>query len=116
MDQIARSKGRDFWRLIYGLGIRHVGERGAQALASAFGSMDALLGATKDQLQAVPDIGPVVAAAVRDYLDQPQNRALIRELGDRRSEDGRAAREGGRAGPAQRKDVRAHGHAERNVA
>ena len=78
--QIERSKTRDFWRLIYGLGIRHVGERGAQALAGAFGSMDALMAASKEQLQAVPDIGPVVAAAVREYLDQPQNRALIKEL------------------------------------
>src|SRR5688500_858414 len=78
--QIERSKSRDFWRLIYGLGIRHVGERGAQALASAFGTMGALLAASKEQLQAVPDIGPVVAAAVREYLDQPQNRAVIEEL------------------------------------
>jgi DNA ligase (NAD+) len=80
VEQIDRSKTREFWRLIYGLGIRHVGERGAQALASAFGTMEALLGATKEQLQAVPDIGPVVAASVREYLDQPQNQALIREL------------------------------------
>ncbi len=78
--QIERSKTRDFWRLIYGLGIRHVGERGAQALASAFGTMEALMAASKEQLQAVPDIGPVVAAAVREYLDQPQNLALIRQL------------------------------------
>ena len=42
--QIERSKTREFWRLIYGLGIRHVGERGAQALAGAFGTMDALIG------------------------------------------------------------------------
>ena len=80
IEQIERSKTRDFWRLIFGLGIRHVGERGAQALASAFGTMDALLAASTEQLQAVPDIGPVVAAAVREYLDQPQNRALIQEL------------------------------------
>jgi DNA ligase (NAD+) len=80
INQIERSKSRDFWRLIYGLGIRHVGERGAQAIAGAFGSMDALLDASVEQLQAVPDIGPVVAAAVRKYLDQPQNRALIGEL------------------------------------
>jgi DNA ligase (NAD+) len=78
--QIERSKTRDFWRLIFGLGIRHVGERGAQALAGAFGTMDALLSASKEQLQAVPDIGPVVAAAVREYLDQPHNQALIKEL------------------------------------
>ncbi|HUP39227.1 MAG TPA: NAD-dependent DNA ligase LigA [Vicinamibacterales bacterium] len=80
VEQIERSKTRDFWRLIFGLGIRHVGERGAQALASAFGTMDALLSASKEQLQAVPDIGPVVAAAVREYLDQPHNQALIKEL------------------------------------
>ena len=80
VEQIERSKTRDFWRLIFGLGIRHVGERGAQALAGAFGTMDALLAASKEQLQAVPDIGPVVAAAAREYLDQPQNRALIEEL------------------------------------
>ena len=78
--QIERSKTRDFWRLVYGLGIRHVGERGAQALAGSFGTMDALMTASKEQLQAVPDIGPVVATAVREYLDQPQNQALIREL------------------------------------
>jgi DNA ligase (NAD+) len=80
IDQIERSKSREFWRLIFGLGIRHVGERGAQALAGAFGSLDALLAASAAQMQAVPDIGPVVAAAVREYLDQPQNQALIREL------------------------------------
>jgi DNA ligase (NAD+) len=80
IEQIERSKTRDFWRLIFGLGIRHVGERGAQALAAAFGTMDALMAASKEQLQAVPDIGPVVAAAVREYLDQPQNQALIKEL------------------------------------
>ncbi|HKY22667.1 MAG TPA: NAD-dependent DNA ligase LigA [Vicinamibacterales bacterium] len=80
ISQIERSKARDFWRLIFGLGIRHVGERGAQALAGAFGTMDALLAASKEQLQAVPDIGGVVAASVREYLDQPANRALIDEL------------------------------------
>ncbi len=80
IGQIEQSRTREFWRVIFGLGIRHVGERGAQALASAFGSIDALLAASREQLQAVPDIGPVVAAAVREYLDQPQNRALIAEL------------------------------------
>jgi DNA ligase (NAD+) len=80
VEQIERSKTRELWRLIYGLGIRHVGERGAQALASAFGSMDALIAASKEQLQAVSDIGPVVAAAVRGYLDEPRNRALIKQL------------------------------------
>ncbi len=78
--QIERSKTRDFWRLVYGLGIRHVGERGAQALAGAFGTVDALVAASQDQLRAVADIGPVVAAAVHDYFAQPSNRNLIAEL------------------------------------
>jgi DNA ligase (NAD+) len=78
--QIELSKTRDFWRLVYGLGIRHVGERGAQALASAFGTMDAILGASEEQLRAVPDVGPVVARAVHDYLAQPSNQRLIADL------------------------------------
>jgi DNA ligase (NAD+) len=78
--QIERSKSNDLWRLIYGLGIRHVGERGAQALAGAFGSMDALMNTSLERLQAVPDIGPVVAAAVRSYFDAPANQRLIEAL------------------------------------
>jgi DNA ligase (NAD+) len=80
ITQIEHSKTRELWRLIYGLGIRHVGERGAQALASAFGSMDAIINASIDQLQAVADIGPVVAAAVREYFGEPLNRRLVEEL------------------------------------
>jgi DNA ligase (NAD+) len=78
--QVEQSRGRELWRLIYGLGIRHVGERGAQALARAFGSIDAIIHAPADQLQGVPDVGPVVAAAVRGYFDEPRNRQLITEL------------------------------------
>ena len=80
MAQIERSKSRDLWRLIFGLGIRHVGERGAQALAGAFGTMDALRTASIEQLQVVPDIGPVVAGAVHDYFAQASNRELIEAL------------------------------------
>jgi DNA ligase (NAD+) len=80
IEQIERSKHRELWRLIYGLGIRHVGERGAQALANAFGSIEAIDRASIDQLTAVADIGPVVASAVRAYFDEPQNRILLSEL------------------------------------
>jgi DNA ligase (NAD+) len=83
IGEIERSRARDFWRLIFGLGIRHVGERGAQALAGAFGTMDSLLAASQEQLQAVPDIGPVVAAAVHGYFAQPSNQRLIAELKER---------------------------------
>jgi DNA ligase (NAD+) len=80
LGQIAASRGREFWRLVFGIGIRHVGERGAQALARAFGNMDALVDATLGSLQQVPDVGPVVAASVRSFLDEPHNRALVARL------------------------------------
>ncbi|MEQ1572607.1 MAG: NAD-dependent DNA ligase LigA [Vicinamibacterales bacterium] len=78
--QIERSKGNELWRLIHGLGIRHVGERGAQLLARAFGSMDDLCDATTAQLQTAHEIGPVLAASVRSWCDEPQNRQLIERL------------------------------------
>ena len=80
MAQIERSKSNELWRLIYGLGIRHVGERAAQVLARAFGSMEALSDAPVDQLQRTNDIGPVLAESVRSYLDEPSNRQLIDRL------------------------------------
>ena len=78
VEQIERSKTNELWRLIYGLGIRHIGERGAQVLARAFGSMDALVAASLEQLQATHEIGPVLAESVRSWLDEPRNRELRR--------------------------------------
>jgi DNA ligase (NAD+) len=80
LEQIARSKGNELWRLIFGVGIRHVGERGAQALARAFGSLDALMDARVETLERVNDVGPVVARSVRAFLDEPHNRALLERL------------------------------------
>jgi DNA ligase (NAD+) len=81
IEQIDRSRQVELWRVIYGLGIRHVGERGAQVLARALGSMDAITGASVDALQQVPEIGPVLAASVREWFDEPRNRELIARLG-----------------------------------
>lgn len=78
--QVERSKGNDVWRLLHGLGIRHVGERVAQALAGHFGSVDAIESATVESLEAVPDVGPVVAASVRTWFDEPDNRRLVARL------------------------------------
>jgi DNA ligase (NAD+) len=78
--EIEGSRQLDPWRLLFGLGIRHVGERGAQALLGTFGSIEALETAPVEQLQAVEDIGPVVAASVRGYFDEPRNRALLERL------------------------------------
>jgi DNA ligase (NAD+) len=80
VDQIERSRTNELWRLIYGLGIRHVGERGAQVLAEAFGSMDALSTASIEQLQGTREIGPVLAESVRSWFDEPRNRQLIDRL------------------------------------
>jgi DNA ligase (NAD+) len=80
--QIQASKRHEFWRVLYALGIRHVGERAAQTLATAFVSIECLLVATTDALEATRDVGPVVAAALREFLDEPHNRALIERLRD----------------------------------
>ena len=80
LEQIARSRTNEFWRVIFGVGIRHVGERGAQALARGFGSLDALLTAGVEALETVPDVGPVVARSVRAFLDEPSNRELLERL------------------------------------
>jgi DNA ligase (NAD+) len=78
--QIDRSRRNELWRLVYGLGIRHVGERAAQVLADAFGSIDALVAAPVEQLQAAREIGPVLAESVRSWLDEPRNRELLGRL------------------------------------
>jgi DNA ligase (NAD+) len=80
VEQIERSRSNDLSRLIYGLGMRHVGERGAQVLAVRFGTMAALAAAPVSELQSTREIGPVLAASVRDWLDEPRNTALIARL------------------------------------
>jgi DNA ligase (NAD+) len=80
IEQIERSKTNEFWRVIYALGIRHIGERGAQVLARAFGSMEALEAASLEALQATNEIGPVLAESARSWLDEPRNRELVSRL------------------------------------
>ncbi len=78
--EIDRSRSNELWRLIYGLGIRHIGERAAQVLADAFPSIDALRGATVERLEATHEIGPVLAASIRGWFDEPRNLALVERL------------------------------------
>jgi DNA ligase (NAD+) len=80
MAQLERSKGNELWRVLFGVGIRHVGERAAQVLARRFGTREGLLAASLEELEAVPDVGPVVAASVRSFLDEPRNRTLLERL------------------------------------
>jgi DNA ligase (NAD+) len=78
--QLERSKSNDLSRLLYALGIRHVGEKAAVTLARHFRSMDRLLAEPPEALQSVNEIGPVVAASVRAFAEQPRNQALIAKL------------------------------------
>ncbi len=78
--EIDASRQAELWRLLHGLGIRHVGEGGARALAQGFGSMSALRAATPEQIESVPEVGPVVARSVRSFLDEPRNGGLIDRL------------------------------------
>jgi DNA ligase (NAD+) len=82
VEQIDRSRSNDLWRVLYGLGIRHIGERAAQILARAFGSMDALRAASVEALQETPDIGPVLARSVRAWFDEPRNLRLVERLAE----------------------------------
>jgi DNA ligase (NAD+) len=79
-EQIERSKENDLSRLVYALGIRHVGEKAAATLARYRRSMAGILDASLEDLQTVPEIGPVVAASVRAFADEQHNRALIEKL------------------------------------
>jgi DNA ligase (NAD+) len=80
VDEIARSRENEPWRLLFGLGIRYVGERVAQVLMQAFPSIESLEEATTVQLERVSEIGPVVAQSVREYFDEPRNRELVARL------------------------------------
>ncbi len=67
-------------RVLFGLGIRFVGERTAQLLAEEFGSMDDLMAASTEELERVNEVGPRVAQAIREFFDEEKNRALINKL------------------------------------
>ena len=77
---IEESKDRELWRLLVGLSIPHVGGHVAQVLAEAFGSIDALEKASAPDLEAVEEIGPIVARAVHDWFRDPANKRLLKKL------------------------------------
>lgn len=80
---IEASKQQPLSRLLFGLGIRHVGAQAAQLLARQFGSMDALIAASPEQLGGVRGIGETIAQSVADYVVNPTSRALIERLRER---------------------------------
>ena len=80
LTAIENSKQQDVSKLIYALGIRQVGTKTGKTLASSFGSLDALMQATEEELTHVPDVGAVTAAFIADWFKQPQSRHLIDRL------------------------------------
>jgi DNA ligase (NAD+) len=80
LDAIERSKQTTLPRFIFGLGIRHVGEATAKALARHFGQLDAVMAASTEQLLEVADVGPVVAQSIRTFFDQAHNREVVEQL------------------------------------
>jgi DNA ligase (NAD+) len=80
VEALAHSKQTTLPRFLYALGIRDVGEATAIALAEHFCTLEALESATEEQIQEVPDVGPVVAGHVYHFFQQPENRKVIAEL------------------------------------
>jgi DNA ligase (NAD+) len=77
IDAIEGAKQRPIDRLLYGLGVLHLGGAGARVLADVFGSVRAIAGASEDDIAAVEGIGPVIAASVREFFDRDQTKALL---------------------------------------
>ncbi len=79
-EAIAASKTRPFPRVLYALGIRHVGQKASEVLAERFGNLDTLMSATADEIQSVPDIGPETAKAVISSRSQAGMEQLMSKL------------------------------------
>jgi DNA ligase (NAD+) len=77
---INASRSRPFPRVVYALGIQHVGDVTAEKLAEAFRTMDALMDADEETISRVRDVGPVTAGIVRAFFGEPTNRTLIDRL------------------------------------
>ena len=84
LKEIDASRSLEFWRLLFGLGIRHVGERTAQILAKHFRSIERLEKASQEELEQVHEVGPKLAESIYKFLKQPENRELIKRLRDAR--------------------------------
>jgi DNA ligase (NAD+) len=97
VDAIAASKQQPLSRLLFALGIRHVGQTVAEVLARHFGSLDAIMNASAEEIADVRGVGDIIAQAVRQYFDQPSAMVLVQKLADRGltlSEPRRAAADG----------------------
>jgi DNA ligase (NAD+) len=80
VDEIAASKKQSLARLIYALGMRFVGERTGQLLASHFGSLEKIAGASAEELMEVGEVGPKVAASIAEFFSEKVNQDLVKRL------------------------------------
>ncbi len=80
LEAIERSRSQPLHRLLTGLGVRHVGEQVARVLADHAGTLEGLRAMSAEDLEAIDEIGPVVAASIRSFLDEPRNQALLDRL------------------------------------
>lgn len=80
LDGVQASKTRELWRLLYGLGILHVGVGGAKALARAYPDLDAIASASAEQLTETNDIGEVIARSIHEWFRNPRNQQIIERL------------------------------------
>lgn len=80
LEAIEDSKKRPLWRLVFGLGILHVGVSASRALAEHFRSLEKLTEASIDELQRIPDVGEVVAKSIHQFFQEKQNRKIIQRL------------------------------------
>src|ERR1700704_1670672 len=80
LQEIERSKKLPLERVIYGLGIRFVGERTAEFLAEHFGSMDEIMNASIEQLQEVNEVGPRIGKSIVEFFEEAKNRELVERL------------------------------------
>jgi DNA ligase (NAD+) len=80
LNGIEASKKQPLWRLIFGLGIMHIGSTAARELAAHFKTLEAIQGASLEELIRVPNTGEVVATSIRDWFQNPDNISLIKAL------------------------------------
>lgn len=80
INAIEVSKQQDVSKLIYALGIRQVGAKTGKVLAAAFGSLDALMSASIDELKEVPDVGDITAVSIAEWFAQPQSKNMVEKL------------------------------------
>lgn len=81
-SSIEKSKSNPLYRLIFGLGIRHIGEKAAKNLASRYKDIDSFMKATVEEMSEIEDVGTVMAESVVKFISQPQNIAFIQRLKD----------------------------------